>query len=141
MIFIEVIIPNSQYLRTDIKNWDRFGASQALSDEMVQFSSDIFAQPNTSNTAVSANNSNYRWVTRVGSSNTFPLINFYDDDTSTLIDTLVGTPHYQGEVAEKIEAVAKQLNLTVSKKMPKAVQAGLGILALLLLFSKIKAAK
>lgn len=139
MIFIEVIIPSPQYLRSDIKNWDTFGAAEALSNEMISFPAESFSFPNVSNLAVSAVNPQYGWVTRTGAAAQYPTINFYDDERNALLATIEGTPHYQGEVRDKLKTLITE-GVTTATPQKKLRTASLWLLGLLL-FAKMKTAK
>lgn len=137
-ILITVIIPNQSRLRSDINNWDSYGAAQALDDEMTLFDPSVFEQPKTGMIA-RASKDGYSWQVKISPNfSNYPIIQFFDVHQNKLVATMTGTPKERGEVA----TIIKNLTGINSTSTPtKAIKAGFGWLALALFLVKIKQIK
>lgn len=137
-ILITVIVPNQSRLRSDISNWDTYGAAQALDDEMTLFDPSVFEKPGTGMIAQSTK-VGYSWQVKLSPNfSNYPIIQFFDVHQNKLVATMTGTPKERGEVATIIK------NLTGIKSTAstsKVITAGFGWLALALFLIKIKQVK
>lgn len=142
-LLITVIVPSESYLRDDIKNWDKYGAGEALDDEMTLFNPSVFETPKTGLIAKSTQNG-YSWnVQIIPNLNYYPVIKFYDTEQLKNVATLTGNPKEKGAVKQIIDNLMNRVGgqTGTGPISPKVKQAGLGLLAFALLLVKIKSSQ
>lgn len=146
-IHVIVVLKDTSKLRNDIPYWDLYGCSEALDSEMTKFPLSNFYVPSSGHVARAGA---YGWSVLIQSEiktlsvPVYPTILFLDrDNNNKELGRIEGTPHYQGEVSNLLQKILSNTTTGTTGTSPstkKATQAGLGILAFLLLFVKLKKA-
>ncbi len=132
-ILIHVFVRNAQDIRTDIKNWDRYGASQALDEDLARFPKTMFQTLKGDDIAENTEGG-YFWRLTVATDSdkqkyqirSFPTILFIRGNQ--IVARIEGTPHERGAVAAVLQKIVRS-----NKKM----YAGLSLFALLMFGGKI----
>ncbi len=120
-ILVTVVLPSSNKLRAEITNWDTYGASQALDDELTRFDSSKFAKPTTGLVACSTHKPHCWRVlipnpTQVNTLKIkeFPTILFYDLSKQKEVGRIEGTPKAQGDVYNYVKGIITPLSKKTS---------------------------
>ena len=146
-ILIDVYLSSLQNIRTDLPElgaWDTLGVSEELDFSLKQFPKTAFiSAKSTSSKYATTTDGAYSWRVQVPTAQqlaqlnikALPTILFFDLDSQKYVARVEGTPQGRGVVAQLLRGIIQQNDST----MPKATQAGLWLLGLLL-FLKIKQA-
>lgn len=140
-IHIVVVLKDTSKLRNDVPYWDLYGCSEALDSELPYFDVSNFHIPTSGHVAKSGA---YAWTVLIQSEiqtvsvPVYPTILFLDHSNNKELGRIEGTPHYRNEVSQMLQKILSTGTTTTTTA--KATKAGLGFLAFLLLFVKLKKA-
>lgn len=113
-IIPQVFLNSTLQLRFDIENWDLFGCSEALDNELKQFDKSKFAVPSaTGGMVANSTVGGYFWRVSIIDAaqaatlkiKVFPTILFYDVDTSTHVGRVEGTAQLRGAIANELKRI------------------------------------
>ena len=151
MIRIEVIVRGTEDIRDDVANWDKYGAAEALDTEMTKFDVSFFTPQSGTSAAFSLVNANYSWnVIFSSNEQKYPIINFYDNDSNSLVGQITGNPVKKNDVyalLKDLVSSAADINTysqtstttTAAQRQQKAQMLGFGLIGLLaFLFLRVK---
>jgi hypothetical protein len=145
-IIPQVFLSLKSDLRDDIENWDRFGCSEALDNELKQFDKSKFAIPSTTGGLVAqSTTAGYFWRVSILTDQQaatlnikiFPTILFYDVDTSKHVGRVEGTGQLRGAIAAELNRIfGLNSNQVLGSGLKKTAGYSLALLALLLFVKK-----